>query len=233
MKIKNVDHVEVAYNDFNTSGIIGRVETNVDPHLFEHVWIHDNNIHEGSIDIWTPTVNPTAVRIESNTVPNGRINAVRDVIPGLFNQTVNLNGGMPGGIYNNIAASFNFTIGINASGNTTVSTAALESPTLSLLSLGGGNALSIFEDSVAETSAIRMSNVFSNENILGAQSERVDCERSYKMTNSIVGVHVDELESRPEYERNFTLWNIRDVHSPSISRFRRVVDDLKFDLTAF
>ena len=118
VKIKNVDHIEVAYNNFYTSGIIGRVETAVENPRFEHIWIHDNIINRGQIDIWTPSINPTAVRIESNVIPNHRINVVRDVIPSLFNQTVDLNGGIAGGIYDNNTESYNFTAGINESGNT-------------------------------------------------------------------------------------------------------------------
>lgn len=119
VKLKNVDHVEVAHNIFFTSGIIGRVETQVAGPRFVNVWIHSNIIHQGQIDIWTPPINPTAVRIEENTVSAGWINATRDVTPALFNQTVDLGDGLAGGIYNNVAASYSFTGSINASGNST------------------------------------------------------------------------------------------------------------------
>jgi hypothetical protein len=124
VKIKNVDHIEVAYNDFFTSGIIGRVETLVDNPRFEHVWIHDNTIHDGGVGIWTPSINPTAVRIDSNTVAEGTITATRDVIPALFNQTVDLGGGLPGGVYDNAAVGYTLDPGINESGNTTLGASA-------------------------------------------------------------------------------------------------------------
>ncbi len=124
VKIKNVNHVEVADNEFYTSGIIGRIsDSGIGAH-FEHVWIHNNIIHDGGISVWTPDVNPTAVRIDSNTVLNGGISAVRDVIPELFNQSVGLGGGLPGGVYDNMAVNFNLAAGINTSGNITLGTTA-------------------------------------------------------------------------------------------------------------
>jgi len=117
LKIKNVDHVEVRDNDFYTSGVIGRVETAVTGPRLEQVWIHGNRFHQGSINIWTPTIAPVAVRIEDNVLPHGNITAKRDVDPALFNQALDFGSMAPGGVFNNSADAYDLAPGVTMSGN--------------------------------------------------------------------------------------------------------------------
>ncbi len=118
LKIKNVSHVEVTDNDFFTSGILGRVAVDVEgPAQFEQVWIHNNRFHQGGINIWTPTIAPAAVRIENNLLQAGNITAIRDVVPSLFNQTLDFGPLSPGGVFNNSAIGYTLASGINQSGN--------------------------------------------------------------------------------------------------------------------
>lgn len=130
VKIKNVRQIEVAHNTFDTSGIIGRLGAPEEgEQIFEHIWIHDNVIDGGQINIWTPDVNPTAVRIEGNTVLQGGITATRSVIPELFNQTVDLGGGLAGGVYSNAAVSYTLAAGIHQAGNTVLGASSAQEAT--------------------------------------------------------------------------------------------------------
>ncbi|MEN1679614.1 MAG: malectin domain-containing carbohydrate-binding protein [Planctomycetota bacterium] len=156
LKIKNVDHIEVTANEFYTSGILGRVESMVEPHLFEHIWIHGNNIYDAAstaISIWTPGQSPIAVRVEDNLLHGGGLNSVRDVDPALYNQTVQLAGGLPGGVYNNNAGAISLAAGINQSGNTTSAAAASAAADVWAPAVAGadGVQVGVFDDSAEST----------------------------------------------------------------------------------
>jgi hypothetical protein len=108
LKIKDGSNHVVSDNLFK-SGILVRTNKNSPNH--QNLRITNNRITDGSINIWTPGVLPTSVRLEGNQVPKGAI-TVADGDPRAFNQ----NGG---GVFHNVAKSFSLLKGINNSGNQT------------------------------------------------------------------------------------------------------------------
>lgn len=117
VKIKNVRRAELYKNNMFTSGVLGRVEP-VSDSEFQDVWIHNNTVHGGDIDIWTPNYNPTQIRLNNNNVKKGRISAFRD-INSRFNWRTSF-GNREGGVYNNSAKSYRLAGPIKKSGNKTL-----------------------------------------------------------------------------------------------------------------
>lgn len=119
IKIKGANYIEVDNCDFATSGIIIRVADNW-PEANDHIWIHDNRLHDGSINSWTTlddgfVINNSCV-IENNYVFNGIVEAKTED-PASFNMYNDL-AGKDGGIYNNHTNSaIDILAGINVSGN--------------------------------------------------------------------------------------------------------------------
>lgn len=122
VKLKNVNKVQAYENIYYTSGILGRVES-ASVAEFQDVWIHNNVINDGDINIWTPNYNPRQIRISNNTVKNGDITATRDVTSS-FNWGLTFtwsNGAaVGGGVTGNQAKGYNLASVIYQSGNTTL-----------------------------------------------------------------------------------------------------------------
>ncbi|WOO43399.1 hypothetical protein [Rubellicoccus peritrichatus] len=122
IKIKNVNKVQVYDNTYYTSGLLGRVEP-ATVSEFQDVYIRNNTINDGDINIWTPNYNPRQVRISNNTVLNGDITATRDVTSS-FNWSLSFtwsNGSaINGGVTSNQAKGYNLASVIYQTGNTTL-----------------------------------------------------------------------------------------------------------------
>jgi len=115
VKVKNVTRADVYQNNYYTSGVLGRVEHSSGAQ-FRDIWIRNNDIRQGDINIWTPGLNPTQVRIESNNVRTGQIAATRDVT-NTFNYRLGVAGNREGGVYNNRASSYSLASVVKRSGN--------------------------------------------------------------------------------------------------------------------
>jgi hypothetical protein len=109
LKVKDGSNHVISNNNFD-SGIIVRRNNNNLSH--RNLQIKNNQIANGNINIWTPGVNPTSVRVEGNQLPNGAVE-VTSGDPRLFSQN-------NGGIFNNVAKGYRFSSAITNSNNTTV-----------------------------------------------------------------------------------------------------------------
>lgn len=128
IKIKGANRIEITNCDFTTSGIIIRVAKNwLDAN--DHIWIHNNRLHDGKISSYTQddpgmsdylvgndgfTINNSAV-IENNILYDGEIKALQED-SNSFNALNDL-ANKAGGVYNNQSV-IDLKTGINVSGNT-------------------------------------------------------------------------------------------------------------------
>lgn len=102
VKLKGTNFIEVRNNVFYDSGLIIRVANNW-PGSNDHIWIHDNTLHQGNINSWTNlddgfTINNSAI-IESNTIHMGTVIAKKED-PNVFNAFNEL-AQKSGGVFNN------------------------------------------------------------------------------------------------------------------------------------
>lgn len=122
VKLKGTNYIEVRNNVFYDSGLIIRVANNW-PGSNDHIWIHDNTLHQGNINSWTNlddgfTINNSAV-IEFNTIHSGTVIAKKED-PNVFNAFNEL-AQKSGGVYNNCTFEMiNLKEGIANSSNTLI-----------------------------------------------------------------------------------------------------------------